>query len=98
MPREAAAGSGLTVAATAQRTTVNKAMLSLLDVKWLPPEARQHAPEPFLELNFGLPAQDLPCSGDVGLANLRIVDWQSREHDLACGRGHMDDCLREFQN
>src|SRR4029453_5824152 len=98
MPRAAAARSGFTVAATAQRTTVNRAMLSLLDVKWLPPEAAPHPPEPFFELDFRLPAQHLHSAGDVGPANLWVVDWQRLEDDLARGRGDSDDCLRKLPN
>src|SRR5919204_5015695 len=98
MPRAAAAGCGFAVAAKAQRTTVSRAMLDFLNAKWLPPEARQHAPEPLLEFDFGLPAQHLPGSGDVGLANLRIVHRECLVNDLALGRCHSDDCLRELQD
>src|SRR5919109_4567224 len=98
MPRAAAAGSGFAVAATPQRTTVTRAMLDFLNAKWLPPEARQHPPQPLLELHFRLPAQHLPGAGDLGLANLRIVHGQCLVDDLALRRCHSDDCLRELQN
>jgi hypothetical protein len=84
IPRDAKAGSGFALAATADRTIAIRAMLSLLlDPKWLPSEARQHSPKPLFQLDLGLPAQQLPGSRDVGLADLRIVDWQCFEHDFA---------------
>src|SRR5512141_885678 len=73
-------------------------MLAFLDAKWLPPEARQHAPQPLLELDFRLPAQHLPGSGDVGLANLWVVDRKRLVDDLALRRRDFDDCLRKLQN
>src|SRR5215218_7719616 len=97
MPRAAAAGCGFAVVATAHRTTVTRAMLNLLNAKWLPPEARQHAPEPLLELHFRFPAQHLPGSGDVGPANLRVVHGECFVDDLALRRRDSDDCLRELQ-
>src|SRR5919197_2529615 len=98
IPRAAAAGSGLAVAAKAQRTIVARAMLDFLNAKWLPPEARQQPPEPLLELHFRLPAQHLPGAGDVGLANLWIVHGQRLVHDLALRRCDSDNCLRELQD
>src|ERR1044072_6640419 len=73
-------------------------MLAFLNAKWLPPEARQLAPEPLLELDLGFPAQHLPGSGDIGLAELRIVHGQRLEDDLTLRRRDLDDCLRKFQN
>src|SRR5215210_2223026 len=96
MPRAAAVSGGRVVPATAQRAIVTRAMLTFLNFKWLPPEARQHPPQPLLELDFRLPAQHLPGSGDVGLANLRIVDRQRLVDDLALGRRDADDGLREL--
>src|SRR3954465_1071862 len=98
MPRAAPAGCDRTVPASTQRTIVIRAMQVFLDPKWLPSEARQHAPQPLLELDFRLPAQHLPGSGDVGLANLWIVDRKGLVPDLALRRGHSDNSLREFQN
>src|SRR5690348_6449808 len=98
IPRAAAALVGDTVAASAQRTIVIRAMLAFLNRKWLPPEARQHAPQPLLELDLGLPAQHLPGSGDVGLANLWIVYGQRLVDDLTLRRRDSDNCLRELEN
>src|SRR6266540_3884154 len=98
MPRAAAAGCGLAEVTRAQRTIVNRAMQIRLNTKWFPPEARQQAPQPLLELDFRFPAQELPGFGDVGLANLWIVDWKCFEHDFALRRGKSDNCLREFQD
>src|SRR5215210_1521549 len=98
MPRAEPAGCGLAEAAKTQRPIANRAMLAFLNRKWLPPEARQHAPQPLLELDFRLPAQHLPGSGDVGLANLWIVDGKCLVDDLALRRRKLDNCLRELQN
>src|SRR4051795_6095377 len=98
MPRAAPAGCDRTVPASTQRTIVIRAMQIFLDPKWLLSEARQHPPQPLLELNLRLPAQHLPGSGDVRLANLRIVDGQRLVDDLALRRGDVDNCLRELQN
>src|SRR5215210_5568037 len=98
MPRAEPAGCGLADAARTQRPIANRAMLALLNAKWLPPETRQQAPQPLLELDGRLPAQQLPGSGDVGLANLGIVDGECLVDDLALRRGHSDDCLRKLQN
>ena len=87
IPRAAAAGLAFAPAATthmaSNRAMLIWAMLLRLNAKWFPPEARQHAPQPLLELDFRLPAQQLPGSRDVGLANLWIVDWKCFEHDFA---------------
>src|SRR3954462_14501842 len=98
MPRAAPAGCDRTVPAGTQRTTVIRAMQIFLDPKWLLSEARQHAPQPLLELDLRLPAQHLPGSGGVGVANLRIVDGQPLVDDLALRRRDVDNCLRELQN
>src|SRR5919206_2829293 len=98
IPRAADAWSGLTVAARPQRTIVIRAMLAFLNGNWLLPETRQHPPEPLLELDFRLPAQHLPGSGDVGLANLRIVHRQRLVDDLTVRRRDADNCLCELEN
>src|SRR6266496_5149347 len=97
MPRAAAAGSGFAVAAKPHKTSVSKAIESFLDIERFPPEARQHAPESLFELDLGLPAQQLPGSRDIGLADLRIIYGQRFEHDLAIRRSDLDNCLRELQ-
>src|ERR1051325_7495740 len=98
MPRAAPAGCALTVAARTQRTIVIRAMQIFLDPKWLPSEGGQHAPQSLFELDLRLPAQHLPGSGDVGLANLRIVDGQRLVDDLALRRRDPDNSLRELEN
>src|SRR4051794_3223806 len=98
MPRAALASLGLAVAARPQRTIVIRAMQIRLDPKWLPSEARQHPPEPLFELDFRLPAEHLPGSGDVGLANLRIVHGQGLVDDLTLRRCDPDNCLCELEN
>src|ERR1051325_1412746 len=98
MPRAAPAGCALTVAARTQRTIVIRAMQIFLDPKWLPSEGGQHAPQSLLEFDLGLPAQHLPGSGDVGLANLRIVDGQRLVDDLTLRRRDLNNCLCELEN
>src|SRR6266516_6368302 len=98
MPRAAAAWGGFAVAAKTQRTSVNRTMLSRLGTNGFPPEARQHAPEPLLALDFRLPAEQLPGPGDVGLTDLRVIDGKSFEHDFAFRRDELHKCLRELQN
>src|SRR5947209_16892123 len=57
----------------------------------------QHPAEPFLEPDFGLPPQHLARTRDVRLADLRIVDGERLEHDLALRRRDPDDGLRKFE-
>src|SRR5256885_2449512 len=75
IPPDAAARSGLADAARIDRTIVIRAMPIFLDPKWLPSEAGQHAAQPLFQLDLRFPAQQLPGSSDIGLANLGIVDW-----------------------
>src|SRR5690349_699503 len=93
IPRAAPAGCASTVAASTQRTIVIRAMQVFLDPKWLPSEGRQHPPQSLFELDLRLPAQHLPGSGDVGLANLRIVHGQGLVDDLALRRSDSDNSL-----
>src|SRR5213593_810102 len=62
----------------------------------LPSETRQHATQPFLELNLGLPAEKLARAGDVGLPDLGIVDGQRLVDDLALRAGDAEDGLGEL--
>src|ERR1700675_3994765 len=48
-----------------------------------PSETRQHAAQAFLELDRGLPTEELARTRDVGLPDLRIVDGQRLVDDLA---------------
>src|SRR6187431_2903279 len=58
----------------------------------------QHAPEPVLERDLRFPAEQLPCTGDVGLANLGVVDRQRLEHDLAARAGDHEHGLRQLED
>src|ERR1044072_1915054 len=63
---------------------------------WLPSEAREHTAQPFLELNLGLPAEQLSCAGDVRLTDLRIVHRQRLVDELALRRGGPDNCFGDL--
>src|SRR6266487_3039306 len=54
----------------------------------LPAEALQHAAQTVLELDLGLPAEQLTGTRDVGLPDLRIVDRQCLVNDLALRARH----------
>src|SRR6266550_86167 len=62
----------------------------------LPSETREHAAQAFLELNLGLPPEELARTRDVGLPDLRIVDGQRLVDDFALRAGDTQDCLREL--
>src|SRR6187397_3308988 len=63
----------------------------------VPAERRQRATQALVQLDLGRPAEDLLGAGDVGLANLWIVDRQSLENDRACRGGRAYDCLGELE-
>src|SRR4029453_8270228 len=67
-----------------------------LNTHWLPSEAGHHPAQALLELDLGLPAQNLPCTRDVRLARLRIVHGQGLVDDLASRSRHADDRFREL--
>src|SRR5439155_17030797 len=56
------------------------------------------AAEPVLEVDLGLPAEQLARPGDVGAAHLRIVLRQRLEDDLARGAGDADAGLGELEH
>src|SRR2546425_4263949 len=62
----------------------------------LPSETRQHAAQAFLELNLGLPAEELARTGDIGLPDLRIVNGQRLVDDLALRAGDAENGLSEL--
>ena len=64
-----------TAAATSAAATLRTCRVSL--------EGRQRTAEPFLERHLRLPAEQLPRTGDVRLANLRVVDGKRLEDDRA---------------
>src|SRR5947208_3438883 len=73
--------------------------ISLLDMDSLslPFLRGQQSAQPLFEWNCRLPAEHLPGARDVGLTNLRVVDWQCFVHDFALRRSHTDDSLCEVQ-
>src|SRR5690242_6983883 len=69
-----------------------------LDTDGLAPVRREHPAQPFLELDLGLPLEHLAGSGDVGLADLRIVHRQRLEDELAGRSGDLQHVLRELED
>src|SRR4051794_18307241 len=61
-----------------------------------PSRGAEHPPQAVLELDLRLPAEQLACPRDVGLAHLRIVDGQRLVHDLGLRAGHAEHRLREL--
>src|SRR3954452_18217265 len=55
------------------------------------------SPQAFLELDLGLPAEDVPGQGDVGLAHLRVVGRQRLVDDLGLRSRHLDHRLGQLQ-
>src|SRR6266508_6763514 len=78
---------GLACAADALSATAAhaaaKTASSVLDMRRLPAERRQPAAQPFLQVDFRLPAEHLACACDVRPADFRIVDRPRFERDLA---------------
>src|SRR5512138_274595 len=46
----------------------------------------------------GVPREDLPCTGDVRLAHLGVVDGQRLVDDLAWRAGRREDCLGQLED
>src|SRR3954470_6542712 len=69
-----------------------------LDTNRLAAVRREHPAKALFQLDLGLPAEDLLCAGDVGLALLGIVDRQRLVHDLARRTGHLQNCLRQLED
>src|SRR3989442_2100833 len=61
-------------------------------------DGRQHATETIFELDLRPPPKELLCSRDVRLADLRIVDGQRLEDDLALRAGDADHRLGELED
>src|SRR5437899_871954 len=70
---------------------------SLLHTYRLSSEGGDHAAEAFVELDLGLPPQHVLHASDVGLANLRVVDRQRLEDDLARRADDLQHLLRELE-
>src|SRR5919202_3117406 len=86
-------------AGTATRTTAATAAAARatrLHTYRLPTERPHHPAQTLVEVDLGLPAEDLLCAGDVGLAHLRVVDRQGLVDDLALRAGHAQHLLGEL--
>ena len=63
-----------------------------------PEPSGEKAPQALVELDLGLPAEQLRGAGDVGLAHLRVVDRQRLEDDLGLASPvTLDDRLGELE-
>src|SRR6266545_4568578 len=76
--------------------TIAATTASALGNDRLPSERREHSPQSFLELDLGLPAEELSRTGDVRLPHLRIVDGKRLVDDLALRAGDAKHPLREL--
>src|SRR5262245_3653292 len=95
--RAAVARASATVRAAARATTRSAALDADTARSGLAAERGEETRQPLVEADLGLPAEDLLRAGDVGLANLRIVDGESLEDDLARRSRDADDGLRELE-
>src|SRR5262245_25619779 len=89
---DGATSAAQTASASAARTTAT----SCLRTDRL--HRRQHPAQALLELDLGLPAEQLLRAGDVGLADLRVVDGQRLEDDLALRVRHAKHGLGELED
>src|SRR5215211_6300130 len=87
----AVSGSASRAAATAAAAT-----MTALDRNGFPSHGAEHAAKAVLELDLGLPTEQLAGARDVGLAHLRIVDWERLEHDVTGRPGDPYDDLCEL--
>src|SRR2546423_7552643 len=69
-----------------------------LDTDWFSTVRGKHPRQPFVELNLGLPPEQLLRAGDVRAALLRIVDRQRLVDDLAVRAGQPEDGLRKLKD
>src|SRR5919202_4924133 len=86
-------------AGTATRTTAATAAAARamrLHTYRLPTERLEHPAQALVEIDLGLPAEDLLRAGDVGLAHLRVVDRQGLVDDLALRAGDAQDLLGQL--
>src|SRR5919109_846859 len=82
--------------ATAATTAAKKRMRLRNDRMFA--KRAEHPAQTLLERDLGLPAQDLLRARDVGLPDLRVVDRQRLEDDLARRGGHAEDGLRQLKD
>ena len=78
---EGRAPDGATSPATRAATAARTPRAAYLRTDLL--QGRKHSAQAFLELDLGLPAEQLLGARDVGLPDLRVVDGQRLEDDLA---------------
>src|SRR5881296_3782734 len=93
---EEACDCGAAMPATAARLTTARTR-AFLNTNRLLRQGIQDSAQAVLERHFGLPRQNLARSGDVGLADLGIVDGERFENDLARRAAHAEDDPRELE-
>src|SRR3954464_4755806 len=98
MYRELSAGRAVAATSIATAMAMAPPHLPMSGLDRFTAERAQPALQPVLEVDLGPPAEDLARPGDVGTADLRIVDRQRFEHDLAGRPGHPDHGLRELEH
>src|SRR6478735_3197463 len=81
--------------ATATMAVAIRAMR--LDTQRLPCIRLQGPPQPVLEADLRLPAQQLLGSCDVWLSDFRVVNRQCLEDDLAVAAGRLEHLLGELE-
>src|SRR2546423_6409930 len=86
----------LALAAGAAKRTTAQTARNALHTDGLPAEGREHPSDPLLQLDLGLPAENLLRPGDVRLANLGIVDRERLVDDLPRRAGDAEDGLGEL--
>src|SRR6266542_3209409 len=97
MKRDPPAGCTIAASTAATGTVKTRTRRGNLDSDRLPAERDEQPPEPFLEIDLRLPAEQLTCAGDVRLANLRIVDREGLEDDLALGASDLANRLGQLE-
>src|SRR5918912_1101842 len=83
-------------ASPATAATAAAASAMRLHTYRLPTERLEHPAQTLVELDLGLPAEDLLRAGDVGLAHMRVVDRQGLVDDLALRAGDAQHLLGEL--
>src|SRR4051794_11441835 len=98
MYREPCASCVVAASSAVAQTAARSAIRVTSDGDRFPPERLQPAPQPFLEVDLGVPAEDLPGARDVGPAHLRIVGGKRLEDELAARAGDADHGLRQLEH
>src|SRR5262245_32609051 len=97
MNRDADAGATAASAASAATRSTAASASGVLRNRRVLSQGRDRAAQPVLEIDLGLPAEELLRSRDLRLADLRVVDRQRLEDDLARRAGHSKDRLRQLE-